>query len=320
MALSVTVLVIVTALHLIAFVLAIGAESRRSHAEVLPDKYDERTYCKYTTDASTVYGLGAFGLLLISQAVVNGVTRCLCCGKGLLSGTSSTTLAIVFFIGSWLPGIQDSDSDEYHTSSAKLFGRRRSIHAILGRGNVAEILLWKNKYLSGGILMGFTLIWFLFEVVEYHFITLLCHLLLILLVTLFLWSTGAGFGFIKRDPPTINDIELPESTLRFFFGQINRLLSNLYEISSGKDLPTFFWTIICLWILSAFGSLCDTLTLSYIVYLCVATLPALYERYEDQVDRFAGKSSQDMKYLFARFNSKVLDKIPRGPTKQKKHS
>lgn len=66
----------------------------------MPDEYDEKTYCAYGTDASTVYGLSAFGLLLISQAVVNGVTRCFCCGKGLISG-KTTTVAIFFFVFSW---------------------------------------------------------------------------------------------------------------------------------------------------------------------------------------------------------------------------
>ena len=66
----------------------------------MPDEYDEKTYCVYGTDASTVYGLSAFGLLLISQAVVNGVTRCFCCGKGLISG-KTTTVAIFFFVFSW---------------------------------------------------------------------------------------------------------------------------------------------------------------------------------------------------------------------------
>ncbi|KAG6655797.1 uncharacterized protein LOC122311414 [Carya illinoinensis] len=101
MAVSVSILAIIISLHLIAFVLAIGAERRRSSAVVKPDEYDERTYCVYKSDASTVYGLAAFGLLLLSQAVVNGVTRCLCFGKGLVTG-SSTTCAVFFFILSWI--------------------------------------------------------------------------------------------------------------------------------------------------------------------------------------------------------------------------
>ena len=129
MAVSVSILAVITSLHLIAFVLAIGAERRRStvtlslslslstfeslsvllifcfvlceKAKVVPDQYDERTYCVYDTDASTVYGLAAFGLILISQMILNGVTRCLCFGKGLVTGSCSTTSAIIFFIFSW---------------------------------------------------------------------------------------------------------------------------------------------------------------------------------------------------------------------------
>jgi len=67
----------------------------------VPDQYDEKTICKYGTEASTVYGMSAFGLLLVSQAVVNGVTKCLCFGKGLVTGTSYTVWAIVFFVVSW---------------------------------------------------------------------------------------------------------------------------------------------------------------------------------------------------------------------------
>ncbi|OIW06948.1 hypothetical protein TanjilG_18336 [Lupinus angustifolius] len=101
MAVSLTILVLLIALHLIAFVLAIGAERRRSEAKVVPDEYDDRTYCVYTSDASTVYGLAAFVLLLLSQATVNAVTRCFCCGKGLVSGYSSTC-AVIFFILNWI--------------------------------------------------------------------------------------------------------------------------------------------------------------------------------------------------------------------------
>ncbi|XP_004299041.1 PREDICTED: uncharacterized protein LOC101305664 [Fragaria vesca subsp. vesca] len=100
MALSVPIVAIITSLHLIAFIFAVGAERRRSTAKIVPDEYDEQTYCVYGTDASTVYGLAAIGLLLLSHTVLNAVTRCLCCGKGLVSG-SSTTRTVFFFVFSW---------------------------------------------------------------------------------------------------------------------------------------------------------------------------------------------------------------------------
>ncbi|RZC66881.1 hypothetical protein C5167_010574 [Papaver somniferum] len=85
---SKSILVIITCLHLIAFVFAIGAEQRRSTGKVVPDQYDATTFCVYTTDASTVYGLTAFGLLLLSQGILNGVTGCFCFGRGLMDGTA----------------------------------------------------------------------------------------------------------------------------------------------------------------------------------------------------------------------------------------
>nr|XP_043614037.1 uncharacterized protein LOC122585988 [Erigeron canadensis] len=101
MAVSMYVLAPVVSINLMAFILAIGAEQRRSTAKVVPDEYDEYDYCAYDSDASTVYGLTAFGLLLISQTLVNGVTKCLCFGKGLVPGCSKT-LATFFFIFSWV--------------------------------------------------------------------------------------------------------------------------------------------------------------------------------------------------------------------------
>ncbi|XP_037467446.1 uncharacterized protein LOC119339523 [Triticum dicoccoides] len=70
-------------LNVFAFLLAVGAEQRRSTGKVVPDEYDERSYCLYDTDASTVYGVCAFFVLLLAQLLVSGVTRCLCFGPVL---------------------------------------------------------------------------------------------------------------------------------------------------------------------------------------------------------------------------------------------
>ncbi|KAL8052896.1 hypothetical protein ABFS82_05G035600 [Erythranthe guttata] len=127
MGISVPILVISISLHLIAFVLAVGAERRRSTAKVVPDEYDERTYCAYGTDASTVYGLSAFGLLLIGQTLIHGVTKCLCFGRGMIAG-KSTTLAVFFFTFSWVSFvgaeaclIAGSARNAYHTKYRATF-------------------------------------------------------------------------------------------------------------------------------------------------------------------------------------------------------
>lgn len=140
MALSISVLAIVICFHLIAFVLAVAAERRRSTGKVVPDEYDEATFCVYNSDASTVYGLSAFLLLLLSQTLVNGVTRCLCFGKGLTPG-SSRGCAVFFFILSWLGFLgaeacllAGSARNAYHTKYRGSFGGRDLSCAALRKG------------------------------------------------------------------------------------------------------------------------------------------------------------------------------------------
>ncbi|KAM0933091.1 putative modifying wall lignin-1/2 [Dioscorea sansibarensis] len=107
MALSLPVFVLLSSLYLIAFVLAVGAERRRNAGEVVPDEYDERTFCVYGSGASTAYGLSAFVALLVSQVVVCGVTRCLCPRRGIASGGGGAgggarACAVCSFVLSWL--------------------------------------------------------------------------------------------------------------------------------------------------------------------------------------------------------------------------
>jgi hypothetical protein len=44
----------------------------------------------------------------------------------------------------------------------------------------------------------------------------------------------------------------------------------------------------------------------------------MYERYEHEVDYLASKGNQDVKRLFNKLDSTVLNRIPRGPVKEKK--
>ncbi|XP_011028054.1 PREDICTED: reticulon-like protein B14 [Populus euphratica] len=188
---------------------------------------------------------------------------------------------------------------------------RSDMHAVLGRGKVADILSWKNKTLSGGILGGVTVLWVLFELTEYSLATFFCHILMLLMITLFTWSKSAGL--IKRNPPTSNEIRLPESAFRFFFDQINETILTFYRTSTGqKGLKTFFVTLAGLYILSFIGSLFSTMTFAYLVFACCATIPAFYEQNKMQVHEIFGHSYREINNSLKDFRSKLVDKIPRG--------
>lgn len=198
-----------------------------------------------------------------------------------------------------------------------LFGRQRPIHKILGGGKVADVLLWKNKTVSASLLIGMTVIWFLFEVAEYNFVTLLCHISITSMLALFIWSRGAEFFNWKR--PQIPEIVLRESTFRevasTFRVRFNQILSRLLDVACGKEPRLFILAIAILYILSVIGTYFSFLNLLYLGFICMQTLPFLYDRYDEHVDYIANREFHRMKKMLRRFNSQVLNKIPRGPVK-----
>jgi len=217
----------------------------------------------------------------------------------------------------------DSDDDKSKPSIKskiyRLFGREQPVHKVLGGGKPADVLLWRNKKISGTVLGGATAVWVLFELVEYHLLTLVCHILIAVLAVLFIWSKATTF--INKSPPHIPEVSIPEDltmnvalSLRY---EINRGLAVLREIASGHELKKFLVVIAGLWVLSVVGSYCNFLTLFYIVFVLLHTLPVLYEKYEDKVDPFAEKAMAEIKKQYAVFDAKVLSKIPRGPLKNK---
>ncbi|PIM98507.1 Reticulon [Handroanthus impetiginosus] len=218
-----------------------------------------------------------------------------------------------------------SDSEDEKKSSLKakvyrLFGREKPVHRVLGGGKPADVFLWRDVKVSAGVLGGATAIWVLFDVLEYHLLTLVCHGLILALVGLFLWSNAATF--IKKSPPRIPEVIIPEKPVLNFASavriHINQAFSALRDIASGKDLKKFLAVIAGLWVLSVLGSCTDFLTLLYIITLLLFTVPKFYEKYEDQVDSYAEKAMSELKKQYAVFDARVLSRIPRGPLKDKK--
>lgn len=202
----------------------------------------------------------------------------------------------------------------------RLFGREKPVHKVLGGGKSADVFLWRDKKVSASVLGVATAIWVLFELLEYHLLTLVCHILILALAVLFLWSNASTF--INKSPPQIPEVILPEDivigVVSAFRIEINTGLAILRDIASGRDLKQFLAVIAGLWVFSILGSCCNFLTLFYIFFVLLHTVPVLYEKYDDQIDSFAEKAEAEIKKQYAIFNVKVLSKIPRGSLKDKK--
>ncbi|CAI9094207.1 OLC1v1029901C1 [Oldenlandia corymbosa var. corymbosa] len=157
-------------------------------------------------------------------------------------------------------------SSSFKAKVSRLFGREKPVHKVLGGGKTADVFMWRNKKISAGVLGVATAIWVLFEVIEYHFLTLLCHGLILVLAVLFLWSNASSF--INKSPPRIPEVTLPEKPILQFASDlrlaINQGFAILRDIASGRDLKMFLLVIAGLWFFSILGSCCDLLTLLYI--------------------------------------------------------
>lgn len=216
------------------------------------------------------------------------------------------------------PSIVDSAENAIN----KLFGRKKSVHKALGGGKVADSMLWRDKHKSASILVGATVLWILFECMEYHLLTFICHVLILSLAILFVWINSAVF--LKRNPPHIPQIVVSEDTVMKVASEIrtdvNTLLAFVHSVATGRDFKKYLLVVGGLWILSVLGSCCDFLTLIYIVVLLSHTVPVLYEKYQDQIDSFMDKASKKIHEQYRNIDHKILSKIPRGPLKGKKQS
>ncbi|KAL1824071.1 hypothetical protein ACET3Z_010849 [Daucus carota] len=228
--------------------------------------------------------------------------------------------------------LTESKSSPMSTAQAKIcriFGRDNN--KLFGGSAPADIFLWRNKKITAGVLGFATAIWVLFELLEYHFLTLVCHVLILALTSVFLWSNASTL--FKRSPPTIPEVRLPEdvalgvaSALRI---EINGALAFLHGIAAGKDVKKFVIVIAGLWVFSVIGNCCNLLTLFYISFLLLHTVPVVYEKYEVKIDCFAKKvlhfyhlqaekAKAEIKQQYAVFDEKFLSKIPKGLLKGKK--
>ncbi|CAN1751389.1 Reticulon-like protein B5 [Linum perenne] len=216
--------------------------------------------------------------------------------------------------GSSSSSSSDSDDDKPSKLEAvkskiyRIFGRDKPVHKVFGGGKPADVLLWRNKKISGAVVGVATAIWVLFELLEYHLITLVCHFSILSLAILFLWSNASTF--INKSPPKIPEVVIPEkcileiaSVLRV---QFNHGVTVIRELASGRDIKKFLIVIAGLWFISIIG-----------MFVLMLTLPVLYEKYDDKVDALAEKAMIELKKQYAVFDAKVMSQIPKGPLKKR---
>eukprot|EP00268_Persea_americana_P021032 TRINITY_DN21044_c0_g2_i1.p1 TRINITY_DN21044_c0_g2~~TRINITY_DN21044_c0_g2_i1.p1 ORF type:complete len:248 (-),score=45.32 TRINITY_DN21044_c0_g2_i1:318-1061(-) len=202
----------------------------------------------------------------------------------------------------------------------KLFGRQKPVHKLLGGGKSADVLLWRNKKISLGVLASATAIWILFEWLNYNFLTLVCFALAVGMLVQFVWTNASGL--LNRSSSKVPRLVLPNElfvNIGATVGtEINRFLQFLQDVASGRNLKQFIVVVVSLWVAAIISSWCNFLTVMYIGFVAAHTLPVLYERYEDQVDSFVYNILGQLQGQYQKLDKGVLSKIPKGNVRAKK--
>lgn len=201
-----------------------------------------------------------------------------------------------------------------------LFNLKGSLHEILGSGKALDLILWRRRNSSIGVIAVATTIWFLFEQCGYTLLSFVANVLMLLITILFLWSNAAAI--LNRPPPPLPELELSEETIyatsTIMHAKINYALKVSREIALGKDLKLFLKVAFVLLIMSTVGSWFDLLTIAYISLLVSFAIPALYDKYEDYIDKYLEITHRQLRNKYEKFDTYILSKVSWGFSKEKK--
>nr|GMC99676.1 reticulon-like protein B12 [Ipomoea batatas] len=199
-------------------------------------------------------------------------------------------------------------------SSDRLFNRQRSVHQILGGGLVADVILWRIKNVTVGILVITLFAWIVFERSGYTLLSLTSSVLLLLLGILFLWAKSAAL--LNRPAPPLPHLYLSEERVNeaalFIRDHINMLLSAFEDIALGRNTELFVKVGAGLLLVSVVGGLTDFLTLGYTGLFIVLTVPVLYEKYEEHIDRYVVMTYRKLLDLYLKFDEECISKTQTG--------
>jgi len=204
-------------------------------------------------------------------------------------------------------------------TKAKLFGKTKSVHGMLGGGTTADILLWRKWQISAGILTVATVAWFLFEWSGYTLLTFIGNTALIAVLAVFAWAQAAAL--LKLPPPPVPELQLSEEQVQrvatVLRREVNGALAVAHNVAMGKDYWAFFRVVFGLYILAHVGTWFSTLSLMFVGVLLAFTIPVFYEKYEDQVDHHIQRGLDQAHSSYKVAHSKVRTALQRIPHEDK---
>ncbi|EEE59016.1 hypothetical protein OsJ_10757 [Oryza sativa Japonica Group] len=119
----------------------------------------------------------------------------------------------------------------------------------------------------------------------------------------------------ERQPRPLPELVLSEEMVSnaaaSFRVKVNNMLMIAHDITLGKDFRLFFQVVLLLWLLSVIGNFCSSITLAYFGTIALVTIPALYSKNQEQVDRYAGMVHRNISRHYKIVDENVMSRLPR---------
>nr|VDC72910.1 unnamed protein product [Brassica rapa] len=231
------------------------------------------------------------------------------------------------------------------TSDYRLLGRQVTVHQFMGGGKgesflcigfdhffflcmalffdhaAADLLLWRRRNHSLGVIVLSTAAWLTFELSGLPFLSVSSDVLLIGIIISFVHAQVSSFRNSRQTdslPELVLSEEMVNSTAASFRVKLNHLLVMAHDVTVGNDFRLFFkQVVIFLWLLSAIGSYISFCTLVYIGTILSVTIPALYSKYQRKVDKCCGLIHRQLSHQYKLVDENVISRLSWSLSKDK---
>ncbi|XP_071727868.1 reticulon-like protein B13 [Rutidosis leptorrhynchoides] len=191
-----------------------------------------------------------------------------------------------------------------------------------------DVIMWRKKRLSVGVLTTATVLWVVMEVYAFNFITVSSWLSIFLFSSLFAWANI--YRLIYKEEPTMSGIGISENTANGIANLLREYSEEaarwMFKIGAQSEWYVFAATVIGLWLLSIVGSLTDLLTLLFIGTVVGMSVPVIWLKYDNKIREHGKRLQMHSKRFYSMMDEKVVQKImnkvkvktPRQEVKEKK--
>ncbi|CAH1421028.1 unnamed protein product [Lactuca virosa] len=206
-----------------------------------------------------------------------------------------------------------------HSSTDKL-------HQDHGNYSMKDVIMWRKKRVSLGVVTTATVLWVVMEVYGYNFITVASWIGIFLVSSVFTWANI--YKLIYKEEPSMSGLGISEKTVTGIANWIRvsgeEAMRWVFKVGAQSEWYVFAAAVAGLWLLSVIGSCSDLLTLLYIGTMVGMSAPVIWMKYDDKIREHGERlQMQSMKFYSTmkknvqNLMDKVKDKV-NSPTKEMK--